>query len=419
MSTAMAKLTVTDRDTDESAGEKVKILLVDDQPDNLLSAEAVLESLGEEIVKAQSGRQALRHLLDHDFAVILLDVMMPGMDGFETATLIRQRERSRHTPIIFLTALGKSEEHLFRGYDVGAVDYLFKPIVPEVLRSKVAVFADLHRKSRLLKRHSELLERRNGELERALAELEKADQEIVRLNQHLERRIQELDSVNKELEAFSYSVSHDLRAPLTRIAGFSQALEEAYAGQLDEIGRQYLERVNTSARRMCQLVDDLLNFSRVTRVEMRRESVDLSALARNIAEELEARDPERVAEFVITEGLCAAGDPALVRAVLLNLIENAWKFTSKRRDGCIEFGARVENSEPVFFVRDNGAGFDPAMTHKLFSPFQRLHANAEFEGTGIGLATAERIIRRHGGRIWADGEVGRGAAFFFTLQPEA
>jgi signal transduction histidine kinase len=179
---------------------------------------------------------------------------------------------------------------------------------------------------------------------------------------------------------------------------------------LDEIGRQYLDRVNTSARRMGQLVDDLLNFSRVTRVEMRRENVDLSALARNIAEELEAHDPERVAKFVITDGLCAVGDPALLRAMLLNLIENAWKFTSKRQDGCIEFGARVENSECVFVVRDNGAGFDPAMTHKLFSPFQRLHANSEFEGTGIGLATAERIIRRHGGR---------GAAFFFTLHAEA
>src|SRR5690349_11052326 len=191
MSTSMAKLTAPDTiGTSEFAEEKVKILLVDDQPDNLLSAEAVLESLGEEIIKAESGRQALRHLLDQDFAVILLDVMMPGMDGLETASLIRQRERSRHTPIIFLTALGKSEEHLFRGYDVGAVDYLFKPIVPEVLRSKVAVFAELHRKSRLLKRHTELLQRRNVELERAMAELEKADREIVRLNRHLEGRVQ-------------------------------------------------------------------------------------------------------------------------------------------------------------------------------------------------------------------------------------
>ena len=419
MTALLSKLPVMDAlSTRDVADEKVKILLVDDQPDNLLSAEAVLESLGQEIVKAQSGRQALRHLLDQDFAVILLDVMMPGMDGFETATLIRQRERSRLTPIIFLTALGKSEEHLFRGYGVGAVDYLFKPIVPEVLRSKVAVFADLHRKSRLLKRHSELLEHRNRELERALAELEKADREIVRLNQHLEGRIQELDSVNKELEAFSYSVSHDLRAPLTRIAGYSQALEESYANQLDDTGRQYLDRVHSSARRMCQLVDDLLNFSRVTRAEMRREQVDLTATAHNVAAELQARDPQRRTRVEIAGGLQAVGDPALLRAVLLNLMENAWKFTGKRADGCIEFGVRDEGGVPVFYVRDNGAGFDPSLAHKLFNPFQRLHSTSEFEGTGIGLATAERIIRRHGGRIWADGEVGQCATFSFTLQPE-
>ena len=402
-----------------SQEDRVKILLVDDQPDNLLSAEAVLESLGEEIVKARSGREALRHLLDHDFAVILLDVMMPGMDGFETATLIRARDRSRLTPIIFLTALGKSEEHLFRGYDVGAVDYLFKPIVPEVLRSKVAIFAELNRKTRLLQRHSELLERRNTDLERALADLEKADKEIHRLNEHLEHRIEELDLVNRELEAFSYSVSHDLRAPLTRIAGFSRALQESYADRLDETGRLHLERVNTSARRMSQLVDDLLNFSRVTRLEMRREPVDLSAIARSIAAELESREPARQAAFSITDGLQAEGDQGLLRAMLLNLFENAWKFTRKRQDPCIEFGARLEDGAMVFFVRDNGAGFDPAMVHKLFSPFQRLHTHSEFEGTGIGLATADRIIRRHGGSIWAEGAVDRGATFSFTLQPEA
>ena len=273
MSAQVVKLRPMETETTQrSADERVKILIVDDQPDNLLSAEAVLEGLGEEIVKALSGREALRQLLDHDFAVILLDVMMPGMDGFETATLIRQRDRSRDTPIIFLTALGKSEEHLFRGYDVGAVDYLFKPIVPEVLRSKVLVFAELYRKSSLIKRHSELLERRNTELEHALSELERAGGEIQRLNQHLERRIAELDTVNKELEAFSYSVSHDLRAPLVRIAGFSQALQESYADKLDAAGRLHLERVNTSARRMCALVDDLLNLSRVTREKFSRSS---------------------------------------------------------------------------------------------------------------------------------------------------
>jgi signal transduction histidine kinase len=264
-----------------------------------------------------------------------------------------------------------------------------------------------------------LLQARNMDLERAFAELENAGREIVRLNEHLERRVQELDAVNKELEAFSYSVSHDLRAPLTRIAGFSQALEEAYGDQFDDIGRQYLERVNSSARRMCQLVDDLLNFSRITRIDMRREPVDLTAMARNIAAELEGRDNERRIQFDIADGLQAVGDPALLRSTLLNLLENAWKFTGKREDGCIEVGDRMDDGKRVFFVRDNGAGFDPELAYKLFNPFQRLHSSSEFEGTGIGLATVDRIIRRHGGHIWANGEVGRGATFSFTLPGEA
>ncbi len=416
MSAQAVKIEMRPAEPIEVAEQKVKILLVDDQPDNLLSAEAVLESLGEEIVKAHSGKEALRQLLDHDFAVILLDVMMPGMDGFETATMIRQRERSRLTPIIFLTALGKSEEHLFRGYGVGAVDYLFKPIVPEVLRSKVGIFAELHRKSKMLKRYAELLEGRNTDLERTLGHLEKADAEIRRLNQHLEQRVQELDMVNRELEAFSYSVSHDLRSPLARITGFTQALSELYVDKLDDTGRLYLERVNSAAHATCDLVDDLLNLSRVTRVEMRRESVDLSGMARGIVADLEAREPERRVAFVIADGLRASGDASLLRAALLNLFENGWKFTRKRDDALIEFG--VVDGTRVFYLRDNGAGFDPALSPKLFHPFQRLHPTSDFEGTGIGLATAERIVKRHGGRIWAEGAVDHGATFYFSLGPE-
>jgi CheY-like chemotaxis protein len=258
--------------------EPVKILLVDDQADNLLSAGAVLESLGEEVVTAESGREALRQLLDHDFAVIVLDVMMPEMDGFETAALIRQRERSRHTPIIFLTALGRSEEHIKQGYTLGAVDYLGKPFVPEILRAKVSVFVELHRKSGLLAHQSKLLERQNSELQEAIRRSWRAEEEIKALNRHLERRIAELNDLNHELETFSYTVSHDLRGPLSRIAGFSKALLESYRGQLDDQGRLYLDRIDHSARRMNDLVEDLLNFSRLTRLEMNEQYVDLSAI---------------------------------------------------------------------------------------------------------------------------------------------
>jgi signal transduction histidine kinase len=398
--------------------EPVRILLVDDQPENLLSAGAVLETLGQEVILAESGREALRHLLDHDFAVILLDIMMPEMDGFETAALIRQRERSRLTPIIFLTALGRSEEHIRRGYDLGAVDYMSKPFVPAILRSKVSVFVELHRKSTLLAQQSALLEQRNSELQEAIQRSWQAEEEIKALNRHLERRLDELNEVNRELEAFSYSVSHDLRGPLSRIAGFSKALLEFHAGHLNEEGRVFLQRIDNSARRMCDLVEDLLNFSRLTRVEMQAQEVDLSGMIAGLAAEIVAREPLRVTDFQIAPDVKGWGDPVLIRAAMMNLLENAWKFTRKHATATIEFGELAGPEGSVFYLRDDGAGFDMADAARLFSPFQRLHKASEFEGTGIGLATVERIIRRHGGRIWAEGEIERGATFFFTLPRE-
>jgi two-component system, sensor histidine kinase and response regulator len=398
--------------------ERVKILLVDDQPENLLAAEAVLESLGQQIVKAESGREALRHLLDNDFAVIVLDIMMPEMDGFETAALIRQRERSRHTPIIFLTALGRGEEHIRIGYDLGAVDYIVKPFVPEILRTKVAVFVELHRKSILLQQQSELLERRNRDLQDAIEHSRKAEQEIKALNRHLEQRLVELAEMNRELEAFSFTVSHDLRGPLSRIAGFSRALLDFHSLQLDETGRTYLERIDHSSTRMCELVEDLLRFSRIPRVEMSQGKVDLSEMARSIAAELQLRDGNRQVRFEIPGGIEGWGDKALLHTVIANLMENAWKYTRKRETGQIEFGTLGGSLEPVYYMRDNGAGFDMADVGRLFNPFQRLHKQSDFEGTGIGLATIDRIIRRHGGRVWAQGEVDQGATFFFTLGKE-
>ncbi len=400
------------------AAAPVKILLVDDQPENLLAAGAVLDALGEEVIKASSGREALLYLLDQDCAVILLDIMMPVMDGFETAALIRQRERSRHTPIIFLTALGHSEEHLRRGYDLGAVDYIVKPFVPEILRSKVSVFVELHRKSQLLARQSKLLEIRNTELQEAIERSAKAEQEIVALNRHLERQVAQLAEVNHELEAFSYTVSHDLRAPLSRISGFSRALIDFHAGQLDAKARTYLERIDSSSSRMCELVEDLLRFSRLTRVDLKEERVNLSALAAVLDSELRAREPERQVEFLNTPGIVRWGDPTLLRSVLLNLLENAWKYTRKHASARIEFGVTHTADGMACFVRDDGAGFDMTEAWRLFRPFQRLHTSSDFEGTGIGLATVERVVRRHGGRVWAEGETDRGATFYFTLRQE-
>jgi PAS domain S-box-containing protein len=250
---------------------------------------------------------------------------------------------------------------------------------------------------------------------RDISERKRVEAQVGALNENLARRVTELAAVNRELEAFSYSVSHDLRAPLRSIDGFSQALLEEYGDRLDTTGEDYLRRVRSAARRMGELIDDLLDLSRVTRREMRHELVDLSALARAVMAELQKSDPARPVKVVIADGLVAAGDAQLLRLVLENLLGNAWKFTSKQPAPRIELGAFDRDGHRVFFVRDNGVGFDMAYAHKLFGAFQRLHGMTEFPGTGIGLATVQRIIHRHGGEVWAEAEVGRGATFSFTL----
>jgi PAS domain S-box-containing protein len=254
---------------------------------------------------------------------------------------------------------------------------------------------------------------------RDLSERREAEEAILRLNAELEQRVRErtgeLEAANRELESFSYSVSHDLRAPLRSIDGFGQALLEDYAGVLDETGRGYLQRVRSASQRMAQLIDDLLELSRVTRSEMRRDTVDLSAMAREIAAGLGSTHPERRVEWAIDQGVTARGDPRLLRQALENLLGNAWKYTGKQPDARIEFGVVESGAETVYFVRDNGAGFEMAYAEKLFTPFQRLHSAHEFEGTGIGLATVQRVLRRHGGRVWAKAEVGGGATFYFSL----
>jgi two-component system sensor histidine kinase/response regulator len=381
--------------------DRVNILLVDDQPANLVALEAMLQGLGQNLIRAESGREALKWLLTHEFAVILLDVKMPEMDGFETAALIRQRDKSRHTPILFLTAADNSQNHAVRGYAVGAVDYLIKPVVPEFVRSKVAVFVELAKKSELLRRQTRLL----AESEQAALELAETRAELVR----------DLEHKNRELESFSYAVSHDLRAPLRRIDSFSRAILESQSDKLDESGRRYLDRVREASQQMSQLIDDVLHLSRVTRADLREQDVDLSTLAGLILARLQESEPARKVEVKIRPGVIVTGDGQLLRIALENLFENAWKFTSKQAESRIEFGVTQASGEPTYFIRDNGAGFNMTYVDRLFGPFQRLHAQGDFPGSGIGLATVQRIIHRHGGRVWAEGLVGQGATFQFTL----
>ncbi len=286
--------------------ETVSILLVDDQPANLLALEAMLQSLGQNIVTASSGREALRSLLTQDFAVILLDVKMPDMDGFETAEMIRTRERSRHTPIIFLTAADQTQTSAERGYSVGAVDYLVKPVVPEIVRSKVAVFVELAKKTELL----QLQARRLLESEQAALRLAEEQSALVR----------DLEHKNRELESFSYAVSHDLRAPLRRVDGFRRALVESQADRLDEQGRRYLDRIGEATRQMSELIDDVLYLARVTRAEVREHDVDLSALVTIIVDRLRELEPDRKVEIRIRPGVIARGDGQLLRIALENLL---------------------------------------------------------------------------------------------------
>jgi signal transduction histidine kinase len=369
----------------------VSILMVDDDPTKRFALKTILAPLGETVVEASSGADALRQLLRQEFAVILLDVRMPIMDGFETAQLIRQRPRSELTPIIFVTALDQAQTDMGRGYELGAVDFVFAPVVPPILRAKVGVFVDLYRAQQELRRYRTQLE------------------------QLVEERTTALTAINRELEAFSYSVSHDLRAPLLAFDGLSQALLEDYGSRLDNRATDYLQRMRRASQRMGAVFDGLQSLFRVTSGEIHREQVDLSAMATEIVEEIRASSPDRDVAVDIEPSLGVSADARLVRIMLGNLINNAWKFTSTKTKAAIEIGGELVDGEARRFVRDNGVGFDMLYSHKLFGAFQRLHSQSEFPGVGIGLATVRRIVNRHGGRCWAEGAVGEGATFYFVL----
>ncbi len=373
------------------AKSKVNILLVDDDATKRFALRTILAPLEENLVEASSGADALRHLLRNEFAVILLDVRMPIMDGFETAQLIRQRPRSELTPIIFVTALDQAETDMGRGYNLGAVDFVFAPVVPAIMRAKVNVFVELYR----------------------------AQQELRRFRTQLETLVEErtiaLTAINRELEAFSYAISHDLRGPLATLDALSERLLEKLSTGLDPAAAESLESMRVASKRITSVFDGLQMLFRLTGGEIRREELDISALANQAADELREEDPGRKVEVVIAPGIAANGDRRLARILVGNLIDNAWKFTAHQPSPRIVVGSETVEGETRIFVKDNGVGFDMIDSHRLFGAFQRLHSQSDFPGAGIGLATARRIVNRHGGRIWAEGAVGDGATFYFVL----
>jgi signal transduction histidine kinase len=362
----------------------------------------VLRDEGYDVVLAHSGEEALDLLAVQPVACILLDLIMPGIGGRATCERIKSAPTIRDTPLILLTAVD-DRGAMLDGLSAGADDYISKSSEFAVLKARVRaqirrkLFEDENRRIReeLLRRELEAAEARSA---RVLAEARAT-------------HVAELERKNRELEAFSYSVSHDLRAPLRAIDGFSQIVIEGCADKLDQDNLGNLQRVRSAAQRMDELINDMLELSRVTRQDLVPRDVDLSAMARAIASELAGRQPERCVAMEIADGIAARGDERLLRIVLENLLGNAFKFTGRTAEARIEVGC----SGGVIHVRDNGAGFDPRRAERLFQPFQRMHSEAQFPGTGIGLATVYRVIDRHSGQVWAEAEPGRGATFFFSL----
>jgi len=426
----------------------MNVLIVDDNATNRKLLRVTLEAEGLSVVEAADGIEALG-ILDRELTdAIISDILMPRMDGYRFCYEVRGSKRFSHLSFIIYTNTYTSPGDEKVGLDMGADKFLRKPSPASEIIAALGALKERPRPVRpghippprgleLMKEYSEALvrklEEKNSDLELVAGqltqmnqvltvqsrELESAKEKLLNANVELEMRVRErtaeLQAANHELEAFSHSVAHDLRAPLRAIDGYSQIVRREFAAGLSSDGARHLEKITENAQRMSQFIEGLLDLARVGFLELVLRPVNLTDLANEIAEELRRSRPERDVEFAIGSGVMARGDKVLLRAALENLLGNAWKFTGQTERPRIEFGTQQDGGLPVYFVRDNGAGFDMAYADKLFSPFQRLHAGSDFPGNGIGLATVQRIIRRHGGLVWAESAVGKGATFYFTL----
>jgi len=386
---------------DDPPVEIVNILLVDDQPGKLLAHEAILSELGQRIIKARTGVEALSQLLRHDFAVILLDVKMPNMDGFETAALIRQRPRFEKTPIIFVTGYNTTDLDRLKGYELGAVDYLFLPVVPQVLKAKVSAFVELARQTQIIKSQAADLTVHNQRQAQQLVVIQKLNEE--------------LKDANAELEAFSYTVSHDLRAPLRSLTGYVNVLMEDYGGRLDEAGRGHLQALYRAASRMDCLTRDLLAYGRVARESVQLEPVRLQPMLEEIVSLIhsgEGKPPHITVQAGQSEILAHR---FLLEQCVSNLLSNATKFVRPGTTPEVCIRTESKPGQVRLWVEDNGIGIDPSYHRKIFSIFERVGDLQKYEGTGIGLAIVNRAVQRMGGSCGVISAPGQGSRFWVDL----
>jgi len=405
----------------------INILVVDDREDNLLSIEAILEKDEYNIFKANSGRAALKVLLNrHDFSLILMDVQMPDMNGLETATIIYERDKLKGIPIIFITAYTNDEEYIFKGYKMGAVDYIYKPINPELLRAKVGVFVELYRKNDQLISHEKKLLAANKSLQKEIEEGKRSQEKINLLNKQLLENNLHLKMVNEELDQFAYVASHDLQEPLRKIRVFSDKII-SIKDDHKEVER-YLGKISSSSERMQLLINNLLQFSRHSVNSEDFVKVDLYELVKEVINELEVQIEKNNTQINIAPLPVISAVPDLMRQLFYNLISNAIKFKREDRQSVVNISAEKINGDSKTFekyvngmnyykisVSDNGIGFDSKYAEEIFMVFKRLHSYHEFEGTGVGLSICKKIIDKHNGYLSAIGDLEKGATFVIEL----
>lgn len=408
----------------------IKILVVDDREDNLMSIETILETFNYQIVKARSGVDALKILLhQNDFTLILMDVKMPGMSGIETAGMISQRDKLKHIPIIFITAFDKGEETILEGYQLGAVDFIYKPVDAQLLRYKVSVFVELFNRQNQLLEQDKLLRAANEKLRQEIAEREASERKVLELNKQLVKSNEALTATNEELDRFVYVASHDLQEPLRKIQTFSGLLMQDSVIVTHQEANMILSKIIHSATRMRDLIRGILAFSRNDDDAKSFELVDLNSIVRNVLTDLELEIAAQKALITVEPLPKVWGVPMQMSQLFQNLIHNSLKFKKVNSVPEVKiYESTTKSSPPVhqsanstlthyhqIYVEDNGIGFDMKHADNIFEVFKRLHTSSKYEGTGIGLSICKKIVDKHRGSIVAESQADQGARFIITL----